>query len=108
MKFRWLLIGRQLEIWTDHKPLVYFLSSDKVSLKIIRWRLQLQEFSYVMKHCPGVQNQVADSLSRTFFVDKEDSDGEDISMEPFFDELGFKWKYGMNLDSQCFHHSQPQ
>jgi transposase InsO family protein len=85
VKFRWTLIGREFEIFTDHKPLIYLLSSAKVSPKIIRWRLQLQEFRYTIYHCAGSKNIVADCLSRTFLVDGEkDDDVEDKS--PFLSE----------------------
>jgi len=35
--------------------------------KVIRWRLRLLEFTFVILHLPGEDNVVADSLSRAFF-----------------------------------------
>jgi transposase InsO family protein len=84
-KFRWLLIGREFEIFTDHKPLIYLLSTTKVSPKIIRWRLQLQEFQYTIHHCAGSRNVVADSLSRAFVVTEEEDDN-DCDESPFLSE----------------------
>jgi transposase InsO family protein len=78
IKFRWILLGREFEIYTDHKPLVYLLSTTKVSPKVMRWRLQLQEFHYSIHHCPGSQNVVADSLSRAFLVTHEEKKDEGI------------------------------
>jgi hypothetical protein len=49
---------------TDHKNLVYLQTS--VVPKVIRWRLRLMEFSFVVLHVPGDDNTVADLLSRAF------------------------------------------
>jgi hypothetical protein len=84
-KFRWLLIGREIEIFTDHKPLIYLLSTTKVSLKIIRWRLQMQEFQYTIHHCAGSRNVVAHSLSRALVVTEKEDDN-DCDESPFLSE----------------------
>jgi transposase InsO family protein len=80
MKFRWFLLGRKFSVITDHKPLVYLLSTTKVSPKILRWRLQLQEFNFSIEHCSGSRNIVADTLSRVCYAE-EDMDEEDIATQ---------------------------
>jgi hypothetical protein len=90
IKFRWILLGREFEIYTDHKPLVYLLSTTKVSPNVMRWRLQLQEFHYSIHHCPGSQNVVADSLSRAFLVtheEKKDEGIDEIHESSFLSEI---------------------
>jgi hypothetical protein len=64
MQFKSHLLGRRFFIRTDHKNLVY-LNSSTVP-KVIRWRLRLLEFSFIILHVPGVENVVADTLSRAF------------------------------------------
>jgi Chromo (CHRromatin Organisation MOdifier) domain/Integrase zinc binding domain/Integrase core domain len=59
------LLGRSFFIKTDHKNLVHLLSSTVP--KVIRWQLRLLEFSFIVIHLPGVDNVVADTLSRSFF-----------------------------------------
>ncbi|NJO65355.1 MAG: hypothetical protein HC836_46865 [Richelia sp. RM2_1_2] len=60
------LLGRKFFIKTDHKNLVY-LSSSSVP-KVIRWRLRLLEFDFVVIHIPGSENVAADYLSRIYSV----------------------------------------
>jgi transposase InsO family protein len=85
-KFRWLLLGRQFQIWTDHKPLVFLFSTTKVSPKVLRWRMQLQEFTFTIRHCAGKDNVVADHLSRAFCVDETSE--EDDGASPFLTSAG--------------------
>jgi hypothetical protein len=63
--FQSYLLGRLFFIRTDHKNLVHMHSS--AVPKVIRWRLRLLEFNFIVLHIPGVDNVVADTLSRVFF-----------------------------------------
>jgi len=56
------LLGRHFTVATDHRNLVYLHNSD--TPKVIRWRLALSEFSFVIRHIPGATNGLADALSR--------------------------------------------
>ena len=47
---------------TDHNNLLYMEQS--IVPKIIRWRVYLQSFTFMLRHIPGKLNAVADYLSR--------------------------------------------
>ncbi|XP_066969257.1 uncharacterized protein [Macrobrachium rosenbergii] len=53
-----------IEIWTDHNPLVFIEQMKGSNQRILRWALQLQEFSLVIKHIKGSENRIPDALSR--------------------------------------------
>ncbi len=54
-----------VEVFTDHKSLTMltFLSRIKKNQRLTRWNLFLQECNLGVKHIPGKQNLVADTLS---------------------------------------------
>ena len=62
--FRVYLLGREFEICTDHRPLLWLLTADNPTGQQARWVLTLQEFNYTIRHRPGVTNQNADVPSR--------------------------------------------
>lgn len=62
MQFQHFTRGSKFIIQTDHKNLT-FISKSKTP-KVIRWRLQLQEFDFTIDHFPGEKNVVADAISR--------------------------------------------
>jgi hypothetical protein len=64
MTFQSHLLARTFFIRTDHKNLVHLHNS--IVPKVIRWRLRLLEFSFIVLHVPGIDNVVADTLSRAF------------------------------------------
>ena len=64
MKFRTLVHGTDLTILTDHKAITFLMSSKLITGRLARWILVLQAFSFTIEHCSGIQNEVADALSR--------------------------------------------
>jgi len=64
IRLRSFLLGRQFTVVSDHKPLQFIFGQGKSSPKVLRWRLQLQEFSFTVEYGPGKSNVVADCLSR--------------------------------------------
>ena len=54
----------QFEIWTDHKNLQYFMTSQKLNHRQARWVLYLSRFNFVLKHIPGKSIGKVDGLSR--------------------------------------------
>ena len=60
-------------VHTDHKNIIYGnLSNDR----IVRWRLLLEEFGPRYEHVAGVDNVVADALSRLDLAHKVDDERE--------------------------------
>ena len=63
-KFRAYLIGSDIVIFTDHSALKYLLTKQNAKARLIRWVLLLQEFNLQIRDKKGVENVVADHLSR--------------------------------------------
>ncbi|RVW46414.1 Retrovirus-related Pol polyprotein from transposon 297 [Vitis vinifera] len=63
-KFRNYLLGTSIVIFTDHSALKYLLNKKDAKARLIRWILLLQEFNIQIKDKQGVENVVADHLSR--------------------------------------------
>ena len=63
-KFRAYLIGSDIIIFTDHSALKYLLTKQNSKVRLIRWVLLLQEFNLQIQDKKGVENVVADHLSR--------------------------------------------
>lgn len=62
--FRPYLFGRKFTIITDHKPLQWLFSLKEPNSRLVRWRLQLEEFDYNVVYKKGTCNTNADALSR--------------------------------------------
>lgn len=60
--FRPYLYGRKFKLVTDHQPLTYSLTN--TNRRILRGKLDLEEFDYELIYKPGKSNTVADALSR--------------------------------------------
>ncbi|KAL1317482.1 hypothetical protein AAHE18_15G136800 [Arachis hypogaea] len=74
-KFRSYLVGSKVIVYTDHAALKYLLTKQDSKPRLIRWVL----------HLKGIENQVADHLSRIEPVEGENSPSIEIS-ETFLDE----------------------
>ena len=51
-------------VHTDHNPLTFIDRMKNTNQRILRWALQLQEYSLNVRHIRGVDNRIADTLSR--------------------------------------------
>ncbi|RVW22887.1 Transposon Ty3-I Gag-Pol polyprotein [Vitis vinifera] len=63
-KFRAYLIRSSIVVFTDHSALKYLLTKQDAKARLIRWILLLQEFNLQIRDKKGVENVVADHLSR--------------------------------------------
>lgn len=61
--FRPYLFGTKFIIETDHQPLQWLFNLKDPNSRLVRWRLKLEEYDYVIKYKKGKINQ-ADPLSR--------------------------------------------
>jgi hypothetical protein len=68
LQFSYFLIGKQFTLETDHRNLVWIEASE-VAI-VIRWRVYMQDFNFVLKHIPGKENVFADALSRMYYLDQ--------------------------------------
>ncbi|XP_072073985.1 uncharacterized protein [Arachis hypogaea] len=80
-KFRSYLIGAKVIVFTDHTALKYLFAKQESKPRLIRWILLLQEFDIEIRDKKGVENKVADHLSRI----PHDQGGEnDTNMNELF------------------------
>ena len=77
-EYRNILLGHEIEVFTDHKNLVYKHFNTE---RVMRWRLLLEEYGPKLTYVKGANNIVADALSRLNISE------EDFSPEAFPVEL---------------------
>ncbi|KAI3672921.1 hypothetical protein L6452_39023 [Arctium lappa] len=70
-RFRSYLMGTKVIVHTNHVAIKYLISKKDAKPRLIRWVLLLQEFDLEIVDRKGVDNQVADHLSRLEKHDKE-------------------------------------
>ena len=66
--------GRKFIIETNHKPLTWLWSLKTPNMRLIRWRLKLEEYNYKIKYKKGCENIVADALSRIEINNQEEEE----------------------------------
>jgi hypothetical protein len=77
--FRPYLYGRKFKIISDHKPLTWIMSVKDPGSRLLRWRIQLEEYDYEIIYKPGAQNGNADALSRINAITGEKCNSETIN-----------------------------
>jgi hypothetical protein len=59
------LYGREFVLLTDHRPLTFMQLSKMHNSRVMRWSMYLQDWSFRIESIKGVDNIIADYLSRT-------------------------------------------
>ena len=62
--FRSHLFGNSFKLVTDHEPLKWIMTTQKLTGKLARWSLLLQEYDFTVEHRARTDNTNADCLSR--------------------------------------------
>ena len=62
-EFRNILFGYPITVFSDHKNLVHAATVSQ-SQRVMRWRMILEEFGPDIRHIAGIDNVVADAISR--------------------------------------------
>ena len=74
-KYRHYFFSKEASIiFTDHKPLTYFLDSSQLEGIYARWASELSALYVSIQWIAGRRNKVADALSRTIFPDYDGAD----------------------------------
>ena len=69
LRHRDILQGAKF-IWiTDHKGLIHLLKQKDLSGRQARWMEKISEFNFEVQYAPGVENVLADALSRLYSND---------------------------------------
>src|SRR5436190_16798188 len=63
-KARYIVLGTDLTILTDNHALVFLKTCRLLNARLTRWILAIQDYNFKIIHQAGIQNQVADTLSR--------------------------------------------
>lgn len=60
---------KEFVLYSDHQALQYINSQKKLNHRYAKWFKYVQEYTFVLKHCKGIENKVVDALSRvTLFL----------------------------------------
>ena len=68
------LYEQKFVVFTDHKPLCSLLTSDHLNRRLKRFSTKLQPWMIQFKYLPGVENTLADALSRQDWRRREGED----------------------------------
>lgn len=90
-KFHAYLIGTKVVVFTNHTAIKYLIAKKDAKPRLICWILLLQEFDLEIRDRKGIENQVADHLSRLENTQHQSKDKIVIN-ESFPDEQLFSVK----------------
>jgi hypothetical protein len=70
--FRPYLYGANFTLYIDHQLIKWLMTNDKLTSKLARWALILQEYEFKVIHRPGITHQNVDTMSRKPLTTSED------------------------------------
>ena len=73
--FRPYLYGQSFTLVTDHQPLRWLMTNDKLTGKVARWALILQEYDFDVVHKAGTAHLDTDGISRNPAISSTDNSG---------------------------------
>ncbi|KAJ8044259.1 hypothetical protein HOLleu_11669 [Holothuria leucospilota] len=76
-KFHVYLYGKEFILETDHHPLAYLSTAKMNNSRVMRWALSLQPYRYTVHAVKGIDNVVADYLSRCIQVEVPNSKADE-------------------------------
>ena len=88
-KLKRFLWGGRFVVRTDHKPLCDIFKKkglDKISGRITKWVIALQDYNFDTEYLPGICNNIADTLSRMSPPKSNGRDFEDKEQEEEMDD----------------------
>lgn len=65
--FRAYVYNKKFTVYTDHKPLIYLFAMKNATSKLVRIRMELEEYDFDICYIKGKDNIQADALSRIPF-----------------------------------------
>ena len=76
-KFHTYLYGNHTTVITDHQALEYVYKNPKITGRISRWNILLQNYDYTVQYKKGKHNTNADAISRLENLPQPDNDNAD-------------------------------
>jgi hypothetical protein len=88
--WRYYLMGKRCELYTDHKSLKYIFTQSNLNLRQRRWLELIEDYDLRINYHPGKANVVADALSRRSHVSQLVVDSMPFELCEEFDKLNLR------------------
>ena len=78
----------KITVESDHLPLKKFLEKNTMNSKVNNWAVELESQNITFEYTPGIQNTLADTLSRLIEIDEDiklhpEEEGKELGYFPF-------------------------
>ena len=101
-KFRSYLVGSKVTVYTDHVALRHIYAKKDTKPRLLRWILLLQEFDTEIVDKKGIENGVADHLSRMRIEDEVPIDDSMLEEQLIaIQQLNKRTQTKKSLDQVC-------